>query len=203
MLKASIKRKPEQTTAAGIPAISNKNGLALVTGTDFDSIVRENGKRLFNLAYHMLGNAEEAEEAVQDIFLEAYTALPGFRGNAPLKNWLHRIAMNVLADHIGAKKRKPRIACDVSFEDRAKTGAMPVSAASAESEYIKASEMERIRKAVLKLPAKQRAVFVLNVIEGYTHKEISGILGISPGAARVMRVRAAQAIRNEISKTGS
>ncbi len=155
------------------------------------------------MAYRMLGNTEEAEEAVQDIFLEAYTAMPGFKGDAPVKNWLYRIAANVLADRIGARKRKPRVTDRISFEERVQTRELPEGSASAESEYFIASELESIHKAVLKLPAKQRAVFVLNVIEGYTHKEIAEALGISPGAARVMRVRAARAIKNELTEPGN
>jgi RNA polymerase sigma-70 factor, ECF subfamily len=190
------------TTATGRPPLTETERLRLVTGTDFDAIVRENSRRLFNIAYHMLGNAEDSEEMVQEIFLEAYVALPGYKGDAPVANWLYRIAMNVLADHISAKKRKPRIADEISLEDRVQTGPQATVAGSAESEYLKSAELERIRGAVLELPARYRAVFVLNVVEGYSHKEIAKILGISPGAVRVIRVRAAKMLRKIMSKYG-
>jgi RNA polymerase sigma-70 factor (ECF subfamily) len=191
-----LKEALEKTTAATEhPSIFGTDRLKLVMGRDFDSIVRENSKRLFNIAYHMLGNAEEAEEMVQEIFLEAYVSLPGFKGDAPVSNWLYRIAMNVLADHISAKKRKPRIANVFSIEDRVQTGAQPAVSSSAETEYLKKATLKIIRKAILELPERYRAVFVLNVVEGYSHKEIAGILGISPGAARVSRLRAAKIIK--------
>jgi RNA polymerase sigma-70 factor, ECF subfamily len=190
------------TTASEHPSINDDaDRLKLVTGVDFDSIVRENGKRLFNVAFHMLGNAEEAEEIVQEIFLEAYISLPGFKGNAPVANWLYRIGMNILADHISSKKRKPRIADELSIEDRFQAGTLPASTTSAESEYLKLAAMKNIRGAILKLPARYRSVFVLNVVEGYSHKEIAGILGISEGAVRAIRVRAAKMIQKNLKDT--
>jgi RNA polymerase sigma-70 factor, ECF subfamily len=203
MSEAGLKETQERTTTATErPPIIGTDRPELVTGMDFDSIVRGNSRRLFNVAYHMLGNAEEAEEAVQEIFLEAYVSLPGFKGNAPVSNWLYRIAMNVLADHISAKKRKLRIADDISFEEHVRIGATPAGSESAEAEYLKASVFRNIRRAVQKLPARYRAVFVLNVMEGKSHKEIAGILGISAGAARSIRVRAARTIQKEIAKYG-
>jgi RNA polymerase sigma-70 factor, ECF subfamily len=197
-------RERLETTLSEIerPPIAGTGRLDIVAGLDFDAVVRNNGKRLFNLAFHMLGNSQEAEEVVQDIFLEAYASLPGFKGDAPLANWLYKIAVNVLADHISAKKRKPRVADELSLEDRVQIGTLPVGADSAETEYMKAANLNKIRRAVLKLPTRHRAVFVLNVVEGYSHKEIAKILGISPGAARVIRVRAARTIREEMMKHG-
>ncbi len=167
--------------------------------TDFEKLVRENARGLFNLAYHALGNREEAEELVQEVFLEAYKALPGFRGDASAKNWLYRIAVNVLADYIGAKKRRPATS-EMPVEGIYGGGTRAADAPSAESEYIRESEMASVRSAVMKLPAKYRAVFVLNAVEGYSHVEIAEMLGISQGAARVMRLRAAKMIRNELAK---
>ena len=189
---AALERKPIRKTVGYMPEME----------IDFEKLVRENTRGLFNTAFHMLGNSEEAEDAVQEIFLEAYRALPGYKGISSAKNWLYRIAMNVLADIINAKKRRPVVAEGIDPDSRAGYAPDTRAAGSAESEYLKVAEQKMIRDAVLKLPVKYRAVFVLNVVEGYSHNEIAETLGISPGAARVIRLRAAKMIRNEMSKRG-
>ena len=196
-----MQQAPEKTaTATERTPLTGINTHKLATGGDFDSIVRDNSKRMFTIAYHILGNAEEAEEMTQEIFLEAYQSFPGFKGDSPVSNWLYRIAMNVLADHISAKKRKPRIAQALNIDELVQGGAPPAVSSSAENEYLKTAAREQIRKAILELPLKYRAVFVLNVVEGYSHKEIAKILGISHGAARVTRVRAARMIKSKIKR---
>jgi RNA polymerase sigma factor (sigma-70 family) len=196
-----LREAPEKTTTATEhPTSTGTDRLKLLMGGDFDSIVRENSKRLFNIACHMLGNAEEAEEMVQEIFLEAYLSFPNFKGDAPVSNWLYRITMNMLADHINAKKRKPHIADAICLEDHVRAGVLPAGSNSAETEFLKTEALKKIRKAVLELPARYRAVFVLNVVEGYSHKEIAKILDISHGTARAIRVRAARMIKNGITE---
>jgi len=169
---------------------------------DFDSIVREHGGRLYNLAFKMLGDAQEAEDAVQDIFLKAYRARKNFRGDSAVYTWLYRIAVNSLNDHLKKRKRSPAAAGGYDFCDWEKAGAVSRGSESAEDGYVRDENMGRIREAILDLPPKYRAVFVLNVIEGYSHREIAKILGISPGTARVARVRAAKKIRESLEKSG-
>lgn len=162
---------------------------------DFESVVRENTGRIFRIAYHMLGDRQEAEDAVQDIFYEAFKSLPGYSGRAPVENWLYRIAMNVLADGINRKSRRRKSEDGLEMEARERAGELPAGGGSAEADFMKNENLREIRRAVLRLPARYRAVFILNVVEGYNHNEIAKILGISPGSARVIRVRAAKKIR--------
>ncbi len=170
---------------------------------DFQALVRENSKRLFKVAYHLLGNFEESEEVVQEVFLEAYKSLPTFKGKSKLSTWLYSIAMNILSEFVRRKKNMLMKMSDLSLDELEKCGVLGINLEDVESEYLKKLRYKNIKNAVIKLPVRYRIVFILNVVEGYSHKEIAEILKISPGAVRVIRVRAAKMIRKELEKLES
>ncbi|MEW5946384.1 MAG: RNA polymerase sigma factor [bacterium] len=166
--------------------------------TDFESLVRENCRKIYGLVYHMLGNTEDTEEALQEIFLRAYTALPRFRGEAALSTWLYRIAVSTAGDIIREKKRTRKAATEFQKHEAVP---MPGKVINIEEAVMKKENEDEIKRAVLKLPPKYRSVFILSVIEGYSHKEITEILKISPGAVRVRLFRAVKLLREELSET--
>ena len=72
-------------------------------GATFESLYRTHAKRIYSLAYRFAGNAAEAEELLQDIFLLAYRKLGSFRHEAALSTWLHRLAVNRCLDHVRSR----------------------------------------------------------------------------------------------------
>ena len=69
----------------------------------FEALYRTHAKRIYSLAYRFAGNAAEAEELLQEIFLQAYRKLGGFRREAALGTWLHRLAVNRCLDHVRSR----------------------------------------------------------------------------------------------------
>jgi RNA polymerase sigma-70 factor (ECF subfamily) len=142
----------------------------------FEELYRQHAGRLFNLAFRMLGNAADAEDAVQDTFLTAHKRLETFRGESALGTWLYRLAVNQCLDRLRSRANRESLATE-SLDEPAH-GWQP----HARSE----STVERIdlEAAIARLPDGGRAVFVLHEVEGLEHREIGKLLGISEGTSK-------------------
>ena len=141
-------------------------------GTTFESLYRTHAKRIYSLAYRFAGNAAEAEELLQDIFLLAYRKLGSFRHEAALSTWLHRLAVNRCLDHVRSRAAR---------QDAATEPLSAEAAAPAESGPITHLDIER---AIAQLPDGCRMAFVLHDVEGYGHREVAERLGIATGTSK-------------------
>jgi RNA polymerase sigma-70 factor (ECF subfamily) len=112
------------------------------------------------------------EDVVQDAFLRAYHRLPGFRGEAPFRSWLLRIAHNAALDALARARHRPVAADDDGLEE-----GVPVTATAAPrtpAESLEAGERrDRLAAKVRLLPPRHRAVLVLRDVEGLTYEEIA------------------------------
>src|SRR5438067_11261719 len=78
----------------------------------FGELVRRHRDRLWRVALRTLGNPEDAADAVQDALLSAFRAAPGFRGDAAVTTWLHRIVVNACLDLVRRRASRPSVALD-------------------------------------------------------------------------------------------
>ncbi len=162
----------------------------------FKSLVRRYQNRVFNAAYRILGNTEEAEEVVQDTFLKIHQSLDSFRSESTFAAWLFRISHNICVDILRnrAKKRQIKIVPFVSrsgYEDG--NGELPesgiqdmpadVTLEPAQRLDLK-EESEVLEHSLRRLPEAQRAVLVLHDLEGFAYHEIAEIIGASIGTVR-------------------
>src|ERR1043165_7861715 len=130
----------------------------------FGEIVRRWERRIFALAYGMLGREEDARDATQETFLAAFRNLRGFRGDARVSSWLHRIAVNQCI----TRQRRAKVRGETALEDEAEKNAavfaLPASVSPARTaEHREISSA--VRKAVLALPADLRQVVVMKEFE--------------------------------------
>jgi RNA polymerase sigma-70 factor (ECF subfamily) len=138
----------------------------------FSELVRRHERRAYAVARAIVANHEDAEDAVQEAFLHAYRALYRFLPDQAFGAWLHRIVANAALDI--TRRRKVRDADE-----------LPETVASPFRDPAESSELRRrLRAALAKLPARQRAVIVLHDVEGFKHSEIGRMLGIPEGTAR-------------------
>jgi RNA polymerase sigma-70 factor (ECF subfamily) len=138
----------------------------------FSALVRLHERRAYAVARAIVGNHEDAEDAVQDGFLHAYRALDRFLPDQAFGAWLHRIVANAALDV--TRRRKVRDADE-----------LPETVASPFRDPAEGSELRsRLKQALDRLPARQRAVIVLHDVEGFKHSEIGKMLGIPEGTAR-------------------
>lgn len=134
----------------------------------FEELVKRHQARAYAIAYRLLGNREDAQEAAQDAFARAYFALAGFRGTAQFRTWLYRIVVNLSTDLL--RRRKP----EVSTEDAA---IQPVDGRANPGEDLDRRELrQRISAAVEVLPPDLKTVILLREFEGMSYAEIARVI---------------------------
>jgi len=136
----------------------------------------------------MLGDCPEAEDVGQETFIRFYHSLADFRGEASLKTYLIRIAMNLSLNEL--KKRKRFTNTTVYIDS-----GIPINHENEMPDHERADTMEMIQNAIDKLEPKQRAVFVLRIVEGYSTKETAKALQIPLGTVLSRLSRALEEMR--------
>jgi RNA polymerase sigma-70 factor (ECF subfamily) len=144
----------------------------------FEELYRQHARRLFSLVVRMIGSVEDAEDLLQEVFLQAHRKLAGFRGESTLGTWLYRLTMNHCLDHLRGRQARMSRATD-SLDDEG--AAEPMAPAPAVPPAISRMDLET---AIGALPPGSRAAFLLHDVEGFEHREIAGILGVSEGTSK-------------------
>ncbi len=178
----------------------NSNDLQLIDrfkGGDaaaFEEIVLKYQDKIYNLCRHMLGNAHDAEDAAQDVFIKAYQGLHKFQPHASLSTWLYRIAVNTCIDY----RRKPVF--ESLFKSSGEGEEVQIEAFSGDPSperlYESRQMGQALQRSLGKLSDKLRAAIVLKEVKGLSYEEIADVLGISPGTVKSRIARA----RDELQK---
>jgi RNA polymerase sigma-70 factor (ECF subfamily) len=130
-----------------------------------EALLAPHERRLYVLCRGILGHAQDAEDAVQETFLRALTALPGFRGDAPVRAWLFRIAVNVCLEW--KRSRYPTEPWDAT------NASVPSDVASPEAIVLR---QMRVMEALQALLPRHRAILLLKELEGWSLAEIAAAL---------------------------
>jgi RNA polymerase sigma-70 factor (ECF subfamily) len=144
----------------------------------FEELYKAHAGRLYSLACRMLGNATDAEDLLQEIFLSAHRKLESFRGEAALGTWLYRLAMNQILDHVRSRAARAGLLTD-GLDD---TSVLPDAIGHRLAD--RAIDRIDLERALRELPDGCRAAFVLHDVEGLEHKEIAEVLGIAEGTSK-------------------
>jgi RNA polymerase sigma-70 factor (ECF subfamily) len=143
----------------------------------FGEIVRRWERRIFALAFGMLGREEDARDATQETFLAAFRSLRGFRGEAKVSSWLHRIAVNQCI----TRQRRAKVRNEAALDDEAEKDASSFATALEISPARVVEGRERsdaVRRAVNSLPVELRQVIVMKEFEELTFREIADALDL-------------------------
>jgi len=144
----------------------------------FEELYRAHAGRLYSLAMRMLGNAADAEDLLQEIFLSAHRKLESFRGDSALGTWLYRLATNQILDHVRSRAARTGQLTD-GLDD-----ASVIADAAGHRLADRAIDRIDLERALVELPEGCRAAFVLHDVEGLEHKEIAQVLGIAEGTSK-------------------
>ena len=143
----------------------------------FGEIVRRWERRIFALTYGMLGREEDARDATQETFLAAFRNLRGFRGEAKVSSWLHRIAVNQCI----SRQRRAKVRSESALEDEQENAASSFAAPFDDSPaHIAEGRQETlaVRRAINSLPIELRQVVVMKEFEELTFREIADALDL-------------------------
>ena len=143
----------------------------------FGELVRRWERRIFALTYGMLGREEDARDATQETFLAAFRNLRGFRGEAKVSSWLHRIAVNQCISRQRRSKVRSESALDDEQEKQASSFVIPLSHSPARVAEGR-QETLAVRRAINSLPVELRQVVVMKEFEELTFREIADALDL-------------------------
>jgi RNA polymerase sigma-70 factor, ECF subfamily len=160
----------------------------------FEELYRQHARRLFSLVVRMIGSVDDAEDLLQEVFLQAHRKLSGFRGDSALGTWLYRLTMNLCLDHLRGRQMRMNRAT-ASLDDNA-------SEEPAAPQPVVPTPVSRVdlERAIEMLPDGARATFLLHDVEGFEHREIAQILGISEGTSKSQVHKARMKLRTILSR---
>jgi RNA polymerase sigma-70 factor (ECF subfamily) len=198
-------READTATAAAVKALQLA-GEQAEARERFTELVARHQRRAGRIAYHYLRDAADADEAVQDAFIKAYSHLASFREELPFDVWFTRILINGCLDRIKARTRRERWlrpmggwsvpgAGDGQGDERPYTERVAAPGPSPEDTLLGRERRRAIADALAKLPDRQRAVFVLSHVEGCTSREVSALTGLNESTVRVHLFRAIRKLR--------
>ncbi len=168
----------------------------------FGEIVRRWERRIFALAFGMLGREEDARDATQETFLAAFRNLRGFRGDAKVSSWLHRIAINQCI----TRQRRAKVRNETGIDQEAERDAAVFSLPASVSPSYVAEGRERIeavRRAIGALPNELRQVVVMKEFEELTFQEISDVLNLPLSTVKSRLYTALRQLEMRLEKFGS
>jgi RNA polymerase sigma-70 factor (ECF subfamily) len=160
----------------------------------FGQLVRKYQDRLFNTVVHVAGSREEAEDVVQEAFVQAYLKLSSFHGNSAFYTWLYRIAFNIAVSR--RRRKKNELSLDASRED---AGREPTDDVESPGEHVLREERAHLVHAALaSLSEEHRAILVLREMDGFEYEQISEILDLPTGTVRSRLHRARLQLREQL-----
>jgi RNA polymerase sigma-70 factor (ECF subfamily) len=165
----------------------------------FGVLVQRYQDRLFNTVYRLVGSAEDAQDVVQDAFLNAYQSLESFKGDSLFFTWLYRIAVNTAI----SLKRKQRALLYFDGGPNGESVIEPVdpSERSRPGHALEQAEQQKqVREALGRLSPEHRAVLVMKDMEGHKYETMAEILAVPIGTIRSRLHRARLELREVLEK---
>jgi RNA polymerase sigma-70 factor (ECF subfamily) len=160
----------------------------------FERLYRAHVDRVFSLCARMVGDRTRAEELTQDVFVRTWEKLEQFRGQSAFGTWLHRLAVNVVLNDRQVEQRR-RGRHDDSVEDIDTLAHGDVRPQQVDVPGLSID----LEHAIAALPPGARKVFVLHDVQGYTHEEIGGMLGVTAGGCKAQLHRARMLLRASLN----
>lgn len=154
----------------------------------FESLAQQGYKRVYGLAFSMLGNSSDAEDATQEAFLRAWRHLDQYDRIHPFQNWLLAIARNHIKDYLRRRAARPVTSLDALTDTtlRRQFGSLQIADATPDPVSLVTSKdmVDSCRSAISKLHECYRTVIMLHDVEGHSYSEIANILNCPLGTVR-------------------
>ncbi|HPT75149.1 MAG TPA: sigma-70 family RNA polymerase sigma factor [Defluviitaleaceae bacterium] len=168
----------------------------------FEELIIEHESKVYNIAYRILNNEEDAKDLSQEVFIKAFNSLHKFREDSSFSTWLYRIAMNTYIDEL--RKRKGRESYSIDRDIQTDEGTIPREfqdkQLNPEEELMNKELASQIQWALNHLSETYKEVIILRDFQGFDYKQISQILGCSLGTVKSRISRARTELKNVLIK---
>lgn len=171
----------------------------------FEALVHRHQKRMFNIAYRMLGDYEEAANMVQDAFLAAYRSLKSFKGKSQFSTWLYSILINHCKNRL-KQVRVQRLHEAFSLNEailsqEGQIQSDPPSNDPSALEHLERKDIqEKVQGCISRLDSPFQEVLILRDIQGFSYEEISEMLNLPEGTIKSRLFRAREALKDCLKK---
>lgn len=165
----------------------------------FEQLISQHEKTVYNIAYRLTGNHEDASDVAQEAFIRAYSSLPDFRGDSSFATWLYRIVNNACLDELRKRKRQRVTYIDqtVALED-GEVSRQIADPTDGPEEALERVELQRaVQDSIRQLDEEYRIVLVMRELQGYSYNEIADTLGINLGTVKSRLNRARHALKEK------
>ena len=173
----------------------------------FEVLVAERSGEIYGLLYRLTENSEDARDLTQETFLRAFQSMEHFRGDADLRTWIYRIAINQARNRWRWWRRRRRdstVSLDSTDERGSEplTGTLPADRGNTPEQETLAHERERVlRAALLTLGVAYREAVILRDIEGLSYEEVAATLRISVGTVKSRLARGRSELRRKLEES--
>ncbi|MCX6549739.1 MAG: RNA polymerase sigma factor [Acidobacteria bacterium] len=169
----------------------------------FNQLILRWERPIYALAYRQIGREEDARDVVQESFLRAFRALPGFKGQAKFSSWLYRITLNLCRDWMRRERRAPFVQAPegVDLEEM-----VPANTGATESieDVVTRKDLSRlVARAMQVLPEEQRSAIVLKEYHGLTFQEIAELQGCPLSTVKTRLYQGLTVLRRELERRGA
>lgn len=157
---------------------------------DFDALFRAHHAEIVRYLAARLGSRDDAADVAADVFVEAWRRTPGLRYRGrPVLAWLYRVAANMAADRMSARRREP-------------VAAEPVDVPAGGDEAAAAIERAALRRALATLAPDHALAVHLRLVEGYPFADVARVMGRSVGACQMLVLRAGRQLQEALEREG-
>ncbi len=164
----------------------------------FEKLIEKHQKMVYNIAFRMMGNREDAYDMSQEVFIRVFNAIGRFKGNAAFSTWIYRITKNVCLDEHRKRKNKNTLSIDKELEGEQGSIQRQLrdDSPSPEEIFEKKAMKKTIQEAINNLPDQHKIVIILRDIKGFSYQEIAKIIECPEGTVKSRINRARKALKD-------
>lgn len=169
----------------------------------FGQLVEAHQSKIYSLCYRMTGNAEDAADLTQEVFLSAWRSLSRFQEQSSFGTWVYRMATNASIDFLRREKRRQVLSMTMEEDSEERQAQVPDERYSPHRLLEQKEARQAVANALAALSPEHRQVLVLREMEGLSYTEMAHLLDLEEGTVKSRLARARLALKDFLQKSGN
>ncbi len=169
----------------------------------FGELMQAHQDKIYTLCYRMTGNAEDAADLTQEVFLSAWRSLSRFQEQSSFGTWVYRMATNASIDFLRREKRRQVLSMTMEEDSEERQAQVPDERYSPHRLLEQKEARQAVADALAALSPEHRQVLVLREMEGLSYQEVGQLLDLEEGTVKSRIARARLALRDFLIKSGN